>query len=39
MSQGRASYSMEPSEYKPVPNSMVEKLKAREGLRSSKSES
>jgi elongation factor G len=27
MSQGRASYSMEPSEYKPVPASMVEKLK------------
>ncbi len=26
MSQGRASYSMEPSEYKPVPQSMVEKL-------------
>ena len=26
MSQGRASYSMEPSEYKAVPNSMVEKL-------------
>ncbi len=26
MSQGRAGYSMEPSEYKPVPNSMVEKL-------------
>ena len=26
MSQGRASYSMEPSEYKPVPASMVEKL-------------
>ncbi len=26
MSQGRAGYSMEPSEYKAVPNSMVEKL-------------
>jgi elongation factor G len=26
MSQGRASYSMEPSEYKPVPASMIEKL-------------
>ena len=26
MSQGRAGYSMEPSEYKPVPASMVEKL-------------
>jgi elongation factor G len=31
MSQGRASYSMEPSEYKPVPNSMLEKLKKLEG--------
>jgi elongation factor G len=29
MSQGRASYSMEPSEYKPVPNSVAEKLKVR----------
>jgi elongation factor G len=26
LSQGRASYSMEPSEYKQVPNSMVEKI-------------
>jgi elongation factor G len=26
LSQGRASYSMEPSEYKPVPQSMVEKI-------------
>ncbi|HYE06794.1 MAG TPA: elongation factor G [Planctomycetota bacterium] len=26
MSQGRASFSMEPSEYKQVPNSMIEKL-------------
>ncbi len=32
MSQGRASYSMEPSEYKPVPNSLLEKLKAKEGV-------
>jgi elongation factor G len=31
MSQGRASYSMEPSEYKAVPQSMVEKLKKAEG--------
>ncbi len=26
MSQGRAGYSMEPSEYKPVPNAMIEKI-------------
>ena len=31
LSQGRASYSMEPAEYKPVPNSMIEKLKKAEG--------
>jgi elongation factor G len=31
MSQGRASYSMEPAEYKQVPNSMIEKLKKAEG--------
>jgi elongation factor G len=33
MSQGRASYSMEPSEYKAVPNSMLEKLKKAEGAK------
>jgi len=26
LSQGRAGFSMEPAEYKPVPNSMIEKL-------------
>ena len=31
MSQGRASYSMEPSEFKPVPQSMVEKLTKGQG--------
>jgi elongation factor G len=31
MSQGRAGYSMEPSEYKAVPNSMVEKLTKKNG--------
>ena len=31
LSQGRASYSMEPAEYKAVPNSMIEKLKKAEG--------
>jgi elongation factor G len=36
MSQGRASYSMEPSEYKPVPNSLLEKLKAKEGQKQAK---
>jgi elongation factor G len=36
MSQGRASYSMEPSEYKPVPNSLLEKLKAKEGQKLAK---
>jgi elongation factor G len=38
MSQGRASYSMEPAEYKAVPNSMLEKLKAKEGVKTQKSE-
>ncbi len=38
MSQGRASYSMEPSEYKTVPNSMLEKLKAKEGIKTQKGE-
>ncbi len=33
MSQGRAGYTMEPSEYKQVPNSMIEKLKKAEGLK------
>jgi elongation factor G len=32
MSQGRAGYSMEPAEYKTVPNSMIEKLKKAEGV-------
>ncbi len=32
MSQGRASFSMEPCEYKQVPNSLLEKLKAAEGV-------
>ncbi|HEX3133671.1 MAG TPA: elongation factor G, partial [Planctomycetota bacterium] len=32
MSQGRAGYSMEPAEYKQVPNSMIEKLKKAEGV-------
>ncbi|GDY13791.1 elongation factor G [Planctomycetota bacterium] len=33
LSQGRAGYSMEPSEFKQVPNSMLEKIKKAEGAK------